>query len=179
MPEWLVPDESLRDAQLEQAVTDGQFLDHVSLSYVREQDHDTSRRLGVRSFSPLLEPDVVAMLLNLAPQRLIDRGEAKSLAREVLAPRLPQLARSWPRTVYADCLWQRALRREGVSAWSALGGMPLLAELGVVEPQLLEARIRSGEAAAARREAVQVCRALILERWIASRILRRLARRVG
>jgi asparagine synthetase B (glutamine-hydrolysing) len=179
MPEWLVPGEGLRDAQLEQVVTDGQFLDHVSLSYVREQDYDTSRRLGVRSFSPLLEPDVVAMLLNLAPRRLIDRGEAKSLAREVLAPRLPQLARSWPRTVYADSLWQQALRREGVSVWSALGGMPLLAELGVVEPQLLEARIHSGEAAAARREAVRVCRALILESWMASRILGRSARRVG
>ena len=179
IPEWLVPDEGLRGAQIEQMVSDGHFLDHVLLSYVREHDYDTSRRLGVRSFAPLLEPDVVAMLLNLAPRRLIDRGEAKSLAREVLAPRLPHLTRSWPRTVYADSLWQRALRREGVSAWSALGGTPLLAELGVVEPLLLEARIHSEDAAAARREAVQVCRTLILERWMASRILGRSARRVG
>jgi asparagine synthetase B (glutamine-hydrolysing) len=176
IPDWLVPDESLHTAQIEQAVTERRLLEDVSLSYVREHAYDTCRRLGVASFAPLLEPDVVAMLLNLAPGRLIDRGEAKRLAREVLAPRLPQLARSWPPTVYADCLWQRALRREGMSAWSGLGGMPRLAELGIIQPQLLGARIHSGQAATDRREAVQVCRALILEMWIASRILRRSAR---
>jgi asparagine synthetase B (glutamine-hydrolysing) len=175
IPDWLVPDESLRAAQIERDVTERRLLDDVSLSYVREHAHDTSRRLGVASSAPLLEPDVVALLLNLAPGRLIDRGEAKRLARELLAPRLPQLARSWPETVYADSLWQQALRREGVSAWSGLGGMPRLAELGIVEPELLRARIHSGQAAIDRKEAVQVCRALILEMWIASRILRRSA----
>jgi asparagine synthetase B (glutamine-hydrolysing) len=175
IPNWLMPDQSLRAAQIEQVVTERQLLEDVSLSYVREHAYDTSRRLGVASFAPLLEPDVVALLLNLAPTRLIDRGEAKRLAREVLAPRLPQLAGSWPRTVYADCLWQEALRREGVGAWSGLGGTPRLAELGIVEPELLGARIHSGQAATDRKEAVQVCRTLILEMWISSRILRRSA----
>jgi hypothetical protein len=55
----------------------------------------------------------------------------------------------------------------------ALDGAPHLADLGIVQPQFLGARIRSGKAASDRKEAVQVCRALILERWIASRILQR------
>ena len=173
IPAWLVPDETLRATQIEQIGAERPFFDDVSLSYVREHAYDTIRRLDVRSYAPLLEPDVVAMLLNLAPRRLIGGGEAKRLAREVLASPLPNLAASWPPKAYADSLWQRALRREGPSTWVALDGTPHLADLGIVQPQLLGARIRSGKAASDRREAVQVCRALILERWIASRILQR------
>jgi asparagine synthetase B (glutamine-hydrolysing) len=173
IPDWLLPGDSLREWQLEQSRTERPFFDDITLSYVQEDGYDTTSRLGVRSFAPLLEPDVVALLLNIAPSRLVAQGEAKRLARELLAPRLPRLTASWPRTVYANGLWQRALRREGVGTWVALGGTPRLAGLGLVDPTILRARIQSGQAASDPREAVQVCRALILEMWIASRILRR------
>jgi asparagine synthetase B (glutamine-hydrolysing) len=172
IPDWLIPDRGLRAAQDEEPDRERPFFDDVLLSYIREHAYDTAHRLGVRLSAPLLEPDVVTMLMNLAPGRLIARGEAKRLAREILASRLPQLSASWPRTVYANSLWQQALRREGASACAALGGTPRLAELGIVDPALLRARIQSGEAASDRKEAVQVCRALIMEMWIESRILR-------
>ena len=172
IPEWLVPEAKLRSDAISQRSLSAGFLDDVSLSYVWEQGYDMRRRLGVYFLAPLLEPDVVAFLSSLDPRRLIAEGKAKALAREVLVSRLPDLVRSWPRTVYADSLWRQALVEEGAQAWSALGGTPTLAELGIVDPTLLEPRVCSNGASVARREVAQVCRALILEMWLRCRILR-------
>jgi asparagine synthetase B (glutamine-hydrolysing) len=184
IPPWLVPEGELRGRTVDHLVDnpsgDGthSFIDDVTLSYVRESGYDAQRRLGVQISAPLLEPDVVAFLGSIGPKRLIEHGEAKALAREVLASRLPRLVHSWPRAVYADSLWQGALRREGADAWSSLGGTPLLAGLGIVDHGLLGRRIGSAPTQIPRGEAVQVCRALILERWLRSRILGASAREV-
>ena len=191
IPHWLVPEREFRRRATDHLVEvvpswrvrsqlggrASDFLDDVSLSNMWESSYDSNRRLGVRLLAPILEPDVVAFLSNLTPRLLIDHGKAKALARHVLAPRLPTLAHSWPRTVYADSLWQRALEREGARAWSVLGGTPLLAELGVVDEGLLGARIKAGRPGFSGREAARVCRTLVLERWLGSRILPRSARR--
>jgi asparagine synthetase B (glutamine-hydrolysing) len=170
-PEWLVPDPKLRSAAISRRSRPARFLDDVSLSYVGEQAYETRRRLRVHTLAPLLDPDVVAFLSSLEPRRLIARGKAKALAREVLVSRLPHMAWSWPRTVYADSLWRQALVREGAHAWSALGGAPTLAELGIVDPTLLGARVCSHGTSIPRREVAQACRALILEKWMRSHIL--------
>jgi len=188
IPAWLVPEPELRSATIEHLVATastwrtrdqlaqegGSFLDDVALSEMHEQLYDRRRRLGFDSYAPLLEPDVVSFLCNVAPRRLIANAEAKALAREILAVRLPRLAHAWPRTVYADSVWQRAFEQEGSGAWSELGGTPLLAALGVVDQAVLGQRI---SAEASTREIGQVCRALILEKWLASRILPRSSRR--
>jgi hypothetical protein len=176
-PEWLVPDAKLRSAAFDRASRSTRFLDDVALSYVGEQAYDTRQRLGVEALAPLLEPDVVAFLSSLDPRRLIAQGKAKALARRVLASRLPDLVWSWPRTVYADSLWRQALVREGADAWSALGGTPTLAELGIVDPTLLGPQVCSNGASIGRREVAQVCRALILEMWMRSPILGTLSAR--
>jgi asparagine synthetase B (glutamine-hydrolysing) len=188
IPGWLAPDRELRGHLTDHLVANASswrtvaelvrsadsLLEDVSLSEMHEDLYDRRRRLGFDSFAPLLDPAIVAFLSNVPPRRLIANHEAKALARELLAARLPSLAHSWPRTVYADSLWKRAFDREGATAWAALGGTPRLAEAGIVDQPLLRSRIGSGQAS--RREIGQVCRALILERWLESRIIPRSSR---
>src|SRR5207244_1086079 len=95
------------------------LLAHGNLSGFMEQAFADRRRLDVHVSMPLLDADVTAFLYRLPPALLIRGGTAKSPAREILGPRLPGLARTWPRTVYGDSLWQSVMTSEGPAAWRA------------------------------------------------------------
>jgi asparagine synthetase B (glutamine-hydrolysing) len=181
MPPWLAPDASVRRELIEWAndslpvIRPGalyeqdkrDLLVHSNLSGVLEQAFADRRRLGVHVSMPLLDADVTAFLYRLQPALLIRGGTAKSPARELLGPRLPGLARTWPRTVYGDSLWQSVMTSEGAAAWRALDGGRALSELGIVDRRLLGASVDHALSRGAP-DAPRLWEVMNLETWLRS-----------
>jgi asparagine synthetase B (glutamine-hydrolysing) len=178
-PPWIATDRDLRRRILARilarttpdapgAAVDAQkraLLDADFLSITHEEGFELGARTGTALLSPLLDADVIDLLHPLPPRRLTARGRAKAPARDVLSRYLPDLANSWPRTVYANSFWTETIRAEGSRAWSASGGASVLAELGLVDTDRLEAILRAA-AAAAPSDLTAAWRALSLSSWL-------------
>jgi asparagine synthetase B (glutamine-hydrolysing) len=177
---WIAPDEDLRRRLLAAILTqttpdppgaavDAQkrvLLDSGNLSIAQELAFELQARAGAASLSPLLDPDVVELLYRLPPRQLIAGGRAKAPARDVLSRYLADLANSWPRTVYANSLWAETIRTEGSRAWSASGGASLVAELGLVDSERLEAILTGAAGPISPSARTAAWRALSLDSWL-------------
>jgi asparagine synthetase B (glutamine-hydrolysing) len=180
IPPWIAPDEDLRRRLLAAILTqttpdppgaavDAQrrvLLDSGNLSIAQELAFELQARAGAASLSPLLDPDVVELLYRLPPRQLIAGGRAKAPARDVLSRYLADLANSWPRTVYANSLWTETIRTEGSRAWSASGGASLVAELGLVDSERLEAILTGAAGPISPSTRTAAWRALSLDSWL-------------
>ena len=94
---------------------------------------------------PLLDADVVRFLYGLPPALLVNGGRAKALAREAVAWRLPSFGGHWPRTVSGTAYYRRLIQRELPLAWREAGGVPCLAELGIVDESRLAQLLETGK----------------------------------
>jgi asparagine synthase (glutamine-hydrolysing) len=181
LPRWLAPDPVLRaslvERGLEEAATPGpeavyRRAHHARRSqpwllYSVETSFERSRRLGVRILNPLLDPDLLALLDGAAPEVLNRGGRAKGLARELTLEAVPALGDQWPRKVHAEAFWLSTVRKEGPGAWSSLGGVSGLGELGVVDAARFESE-RERAFARPLATAEPVWEVLSLEAWLAA-----------
>jgi asparagine synthetase B (glutamine-hydrolysing) len=181
LPSWFVPDSTLR-AELVDWVMEASpevtprslyrsqkrsLLDHPNFALSQEGNYASWGRLGLPFRAPLLDPDVVSFLYAAPGEAMLRSGHAKALAWAFLNRRLPNLRGRAPRKVYADVVWEEAVRQGGRAAWDALAGPRVLSELGIVEERLLAESLREGGSRA--RDAVQCWQALDLETWLRSR----------
>jgi hypothetical protein len=185
LPEWLVPGEPLRSevlasllereiepgARLDSRLRRSRFLDHPLIALVHENLFAASERTGVRVLAPYLDPDLISFLGSLPPARLVAQGRAKALAAELAGSNVPVYRRQWPKTVYADSIWNAAAREEARDAWTRLEGDSVLGGLGVIDQVKLAEAVGSPVGSASARGAAAV-RAVILETWIRARILK-------
>lgn len=186
-PPWVAPDAGLqrrmRD-RVELALTnarppDGFYrqvmrtaLDHPLVSMELEEMFAMGRRLGLSYRHPYWDIDLVDMLARTPPDVLNFGGRSKGFVRELVEKRLAHLGFLQQRKARATKYYESILRREGVVAWRALGGLSSLASIGVVD---------FGKASAAIDEALRgpdgraLCRAwelINLETWVRARLHR-------
>lgn len=184
MPSWLAPDPGLRRELVDWVMartptiaparlydeTRREWLEDASFSLMMEEAFSTEGRLGVPTLMPLLDPDLIS-LLHLLPQgELVRGGRAKSFARDYLASTLT-FADNWPRTVYADSVWDATMAAEGGDAWRELGGAATLSDLGVVDGLAVDALMREHRPGGEIAGAADVWELMSLESWLIARIL--------
>lgn len=180
IPSWIAPDEHLRAALLDHLTVDAtsagnhdlvarerqRVLDSGNHSVAQELSFALSDRTGATLAAPLLDPDVVDLLYGLSPRVLVAGGRAKAPARDVLGRYLPELASSWPRTVYGNSFWAETIRREWQRAWSVSNGLIELAAAGIVDPEGLERQLAAEPGRWGFAELAAAALALSLESWL-------------
>jgi asparagine synthase (glutamine-hydrolysing) len=188
-PPWLAPDPNLRETLVRRAVdtladpapralgeqAKRALVGHARLELLLEEWFEDGRSRGIRILEPFLDPDLVAFLYGIPPEVLIRGGRTKWLARATLERRLPGLVSHWPRAVYADPFWLSLMAREGPLVWRHLGGVPALAELGLVHPGRFASAVERAFSTTSFAGATQVWAAWTLETWLRARISPRMA----
>lgn len=184
LPSW-IPDDDLRD-ELAALVSERpdpvpvrdlpfeskrRLLENPTVSLMQEGLYTAGERTGVRVLAPLLDPDVVAFLLNVDAGRHVAAGRGKALAAELIGAVVPDFGTDWPATVYGDSIWTTTVAAEAAE-WQAIGGLELLDSLGVVDQaQLLKRLTPRDREALGVRDAVSLARAMTLDVWLRTRIL--------
>jgi hypothetical protein len=148
LPEWISADPELRDdieRHLEPTIPPREvgglylrevtrFLDHFLVSTEMELLFDYERHTGIPLRQPLFDPDLLAMLCRIAPELLNESGRSKGPARELLTKRFPELGFERQKKVMGTNYFRTVMMREGERGWKALGGIPALSDLGIVDP---------------------------------------------
>jgi asparagine synthase (glutamine-hydrolysing) len=148
-PAWIAPDETLRDVQRSRAhaalaaarpaagfaaVEHVWNLRHAAALHEKEEYAELGRLVGVQFRHPYYDADLVEFLCRAPISVLNTGGWLKGLVRSQLGDRLPGLGFERQRKVLATGFHRSTLER----AWREYGPrlirVPLLAELGVVDP---------------------------------------------
>jgi len=180
LPAWLAPDADLRRALLDLALdslpdpapgslhkqSKRRLVGHMRRALLMEEWFEDGRSRSIRLLEPLLDPDLLTFLYHVPPDVLIHHGEAKWLARATLGDRIPNLVRDWPKPVYADRFWLSVMAREGPEVWRRLGGVPMLAELGLVDARRFDSAAQRAFSGTSFPAATQVWTAWTLETWL-------------
>jgi asparagine synthetase B (glutamine-hydrolysing) len=184
-PHWLGPDPLLRRelderAQARAGAWDGispylaahrQPFDNPTGWQGREELFEVGRRFGLRFATPFWDGDLIDLLARTPPELLL-RGGPKGPARRRLAARFPELSFERLAGEYTDDFLQRLIEKDGPPVWRALGGLPALGELGIVDPTSLGAIV---EAAFAGRWTIgpfDVWTVLSVETWLQTHMMR-------
>jgi hypothetical protein len=109
-------------------------LTQTLMAMEHEEMFEQARRLDLRMVHPFWDVDVVEFLFRTPPEQLNRGGRAKGLVRETLATRFPELGFERQRKVVAVDFSRSLVLGEGRRAWEAYGGVPALAEAGIVDP---------------------------------------------
>jgi asparagine synthase (glutamine-hydrolysing) len=186
-PGWIAPDPVLRRELLDRATrqvdeelaaprTDWYWrdvrtaLDHPLMLMEQEEGFEYGRKVGVRILHPYWDRDLVSFLYRVPPDLLNRGGRSKSLVRETLARRFPQLGFERQRKVSAEAFFQSIVMTTGAQAWRTLGGARALAQIGVVDGRRLaadmDAMLRNGNP----RFAERIWDVLNLESWTRSNL---------
>lgn len=183
IPDWVAPHAGLR-AEIERRglegwparPTDGFYrdelrrgLDHAIVAMEMEENFENTRMTGVRTPAPFQDADLVDFLYRVPPELLDRGGRAKGLVRANLARRFPELGFERQKKISALSFYRGVALEQGESAWQQLGGVPALADLGVLDPNAFERELRS-ILAGREIEAFHVWDVLNLEAWTRSRI---------
>ncbi len=157
LPRWLAPDERLRAALQERLDTPAfvsqslaeedreSTLRHPEVSMYFEDWFTTGRRVGIPVLHPFWDVDVVALLYSASPEVLQLGGHPKGLAVTLVKRRLATLGDHWPRKAAADVFLEQILAEGLAGAWSSIGGLRTLGELGIVDAKALEEAIQADE----------------------------------
>jgi asparagine synthetase B (glutamine-hydrolysing) len=182
MPDWVAPDPRLRRASIERTVAAwprrrGSFygremreaLDHPLVALEFEENFESSRRIGLPVSPPFLDADLVHFLVRVRPEALSRGGRTKGLVRDTLDRRFPGLGFKLQKKVSAAKLIQQMNLEQGTRAWTRMGGVPALAELGIVDADGVE---RMVEKLVQERphEAGRIWELLSVEAWLRPRI---------
>jgi asparagine synthetase B (glutamine-hydrolysing) len=183
-PEWVAPDPLLRAAIDERALVRpktrfGDFymsevretLDHPLVAMEMEEVFENSRRFGVRLGQPFLDADIIDFLCRTPPELLIRGGRSKAVVRQMLARRFPELGFERQRKLVANAFSRPLVTSEGARLWKSMGGVPALAEAGIVDPVQAEQIVQ--EVFARQAEGAYAYRLwdmLSLEAWLRARL---------
>jgi hypothetical protein len=113
------------------------YFDNPMVILLQEDNFEASRRIGVPMLSPFLDADVVEFACRVRPEDLYSEGRNKGLLRPRVAPRLPMLGYENQKKLPATSFMRRIVREQTEATWTATGGVPALAEMGIVEPREL------------------------------------------
>lgn len=185
MPPWLAPDQSLRGELLELAVArrmelkpkPGDFytneirrgLDHPIQAVDLEEAFEKGRRMGVEILMPYFDPDLVDLLCHTHPRVLTKGNRSKSLVREAMASRVAGLGIERQKKITTGNFWPKKLE-EATSCWNDLGGVQALGELGVVDADLLDAKVKKMLAEGQKAAVPFVWEILDHEAWVRARL---------
>jgi asparagine synthase (glutamine-hydrolysing) len=185
-PSWVAPDPALRAEIVErsarlwptQPVRRGEFyiqelrtgLDHLLVSAEMEEAFENGRRAGVLMLQPFLDPDLVEFLYSTPPEFLNQDGRSKGLVRDTLARRFPALGFEKQKKVSGTSYARSVIGNSALESWKQLGGVPALAELGVVDQAKLERELKDVFDQTDLRSSYRVWDALSLEAWVRPRL---------
>lgn len=184
MPVWLAPDPTLRrelarraDLKRSEGGLGGYYLhegrvayDHPLTSIEMEEFFENGRRLGLRFLQPYWDADLVDFLYRMPPELLNQGGRSKGLVRGMLARRFPDRGFEKQKKVQATGFFRSMMLQEGAHAWEIMGGTPALAELGIVDPHLLDATVRAILADPQSSQSFVIWDLLSLEAWARPRL---------
>jgi len=152
IPEWALPDSTLRRQVLDRlqapkaSHANGGFyvrqsrgaLDHPLAASQSEDLFENGCQLGMRFMRPFFDSEIVDLLYRVPPHLLNQGGRTKGLVRHSMARRFPQLGLHTLKKATARNFSASIMLKEGPSAWTALGGVQLLGDSGIVHPSLFE-----------------------------------------
>lgn len=155
LPDWLAPDPELRRRLVERLrhreldrigrpEPEGRYgfyaATNVSRTFAQplvalelEEDWAVGRRVGIDFMHPYWDPDLIRFLCRVPPRLLLSGGREKGIVRQSVARHFPELAFERRRKVSASEFFYGLLSREAPAAYARLGGLPRLAELGIVD----------------------------------------------
>jgi asparagine synthetase B (glutamine-hydrolysing) len=134
-----------------------------------EEHYEMGQRAGVRLRHPYWDVDLVELLMRTPPTLLNGKGKAKGLVRQALADRFPQLGFERQKKIGATSFFNSLVMREGPELWRAAEGARTLAELGIVNPHVLNASVDKLFQGSEPGRLYQVWEVLRLERWVRAR----------
>ncbi len=186
IPSWLAPDPAVRRELIrrgEQMAPESESekagfyiqemrsaLDHPLVSWELEESFENARSMGVRVLHPFWDSDLVDLLYRIPPLLLNKGGRSKGLVRESLARRFPDLGFEKQKKVEATGFFWSVILTKGAQTWHELGGPRALAELGLVDPQILTAEIDDIVAKNYGPEAYRIIHVLTYEAWLRPRL---------
>jgi len=134
-----------------------------------EEYFEISRRFGVHMMHPYWDADLVDLLYRTPPELLSKNGRSKGLVRETVARRFPKLGFENQRKMQATNFYRQSMEAEGAAAWKTLGSASALADLRVVDPDLLTDTMADLFAGRRPQESYRIWNTLRLEAWVRSR----------
>lgn len=156
-PGWLSRDPALRLEQYErarhhlaEANPKGGFysresrvvLGHPLTSWLFEEQFTLGRPLGVRYVHPYWDPDLVAHVYRIRPDRLNASNRTKALVRQALDRRFPALGFERQRKVGALDFFSSLVRREAPALAESVADFKGLASLDIVDPAATRAYLQ-------------------------------------
>ena len=183
VPFWVAPEPEVRRELVERwgstptPVLGGAFhvrarrelLELPEMGMSSDYLHEQSKRLGAEFSDPFEDPELIDFLLALPPEPLVSEGRAKSIAQAAIRRRLPTFDTALLRSASFEKAFESLLAGQGERALQRLGGLPALAELGIVDPKPL-ARLLRGHADGAPIPYTGIWYALSLEAWFQARL---------
>ncbi len=183
IPPWVAPDPDLNEQVQQRGLehwpepaSDGMYrhelrvgLDHRLVAMEMEENFENTRRTGARLLTPFFDADLVDYLYRVPPELLDRGGRSKGLVREELSRRFPNLGFERHKKISALGFYRKVALEQGARAWKELGGVPALAELGVVDAAQYEREFHQ-ILAGREHDAFRIWDVLNLESWTRSRM---------
>jgi asparagine synthetase B (glutamine-hydrolysing) len=188
MPAWLAPDPELRREMERQSevgrhmagrtLGPGGFyfrdlhraLDHPLTTLELEEMFESGRRLGLRVLMPFWDAELVRFLCRVPPRLLNQGGRSKGLVRTMLEQRFPQLDFGTQKKIVSLDFFRSTMLNEGERAWRSMGGVPALAELGIVDAVAVDRVLREILDHRRQSDAFRIWDILNLEAWLRPRL---------
>jgi asparagine synthetase B (glutamine-hydrolysing) len=150
----------------------GHSMDNAWTLGIVEHFFEAGLKLGVRFLHPYWDPDLIRVLIRMSPEALLFGRRTKGLVRNSIAKRFPELSFRNQRKITSAFTFGSILLRNGLYEWRKLGGAPALAELGVVNPTLLNPYVEEllGRSRLGPYNASAMWLLLTLEAWLQSRV---------
>jgi len=184
MPDWVAPDPELRaelesraDAGAEHGYEHGFYLregqlslDHALTSLEIEEMHESGRRSGVAMRMPFWDPDLVDFLYRTPPELLTEGGRSKSLVRQMLERRFPELGFERHKKVLATNFFVRVMVEEGREVWRTMEGPFALESAGVVDRSRINSLVRGIFDGSDVNDVSRLWNVISLEAWLRLRL---------
>jgi asparagine synthetase B (glutamine-hydrolysing) len=154
-PDWMAPDPSLSAEMTRRARHLGTiesdsfrfaednfpFLENQLGSMEREEAFERGRRLGTETFMPFWDADLDAFLSRIPPHLMNQGYWSKGLVRVPLARRFPNAGFEAQKKVLSTTLATRLMAEQLPGAWEEMGGINVLAEVGIVDQNRLKSDV--------------------------------------